>query len=96
MSLEKPVIIVYNDAVVVKSKNKRVSVFKSKIANGTKEANVLRFVSLTSEVGKEPGAVSKLSENKKIKRTFLALSDHAIVDLYMALKFYIKENKITN
>jgi hypothetical protein len=52
------------------------------------------FKTLTSIVTKEPGVGHALSDNEKIKYSFVGLSDEAIKDLYAALHHYIQDNRI--
>lgn len=78
----------YNDAFTVKGKNRRFAVIKKEIDG--KNRNMIHITSLTSETGKEDGAVSMLSENEKIKYSLVGLSDEAIKELYACLHHYIK------
>lgn len=79
---------IYKNAVLVKSKNKRLVVQKVNVEGGNQ--NTICFKSLTSETGADPGALHDLSSNQKVKYTKIGLSDQAILDLYAALEDYVK------
>ena len=75
----------YKDAFTIKAKNRRFAVVKK-----CKNRNMIYITSLTSETGKEDGAITKLSENEKIKYSLVGLSDEAIKELYACLHHYLK------
>ena len=54
----------YNDAFTIKAKNRRFAIVKKEVDG--KNRNMIYITSLTSETGKEDGAITKLSENEKI------------------------------
>lgn len=78
----------YKDAFTIKAKNRRFAIVKKEV--GGKNRNMIYITSLTSETGKEDGAITKLSENKKIKYSLVGLSDEAIRELYYCLHHYLK------
>ena len=78
----------YKDAFTVKAKNRRFEMVKKEV-NG-KNRNMIHITSLTSETGKEDGAITKLSDNEKIKYSLVGLSDEAIKELYVCLHHYLK------
>ena len=75
----------YKDAFTIKAKNRRFAVVKK-----GKNRNMIYITSLTSETGKEDGAITKISENEKIKYSLVGLSDEAIKELYACLHNYLK------
>ena len=78
----------YKDAFMIKAKNRRFAVVKKEVDG--KNRNMIYITSLTSETGKEDGAITKLSENEKIKYSLVGLSDEAIQELYACLHHYLK------
>ena len=78
----------YKDAFTIKAKNRRFAVVKKEVDG--KNRNMIYITSLTSETGKEDGAITKLSENEKIKYSLVGLSDEAIKELYACLHYYLK------
>lgn len=77
------------NAVVFRNTNRRISAIKSKVKD--KKSTTLHFTAMTSEVGKEPGVRHGLHRNDKVKHSEIGLTDAAIVDLYHALRYYIKD-----
>jgi hypothetical protein len=76
----------YNNAILVRSKNKRISIERIK-----ENKNAIYITSLTSETGKGISAITKLSENEKIKYSLIGFTDEAIKDLYICLHRYIND-----
>lgn len=75
----------HTNGVIVKSDNKRISVVKAK-----EGVHIIEFKSLTIDTGEALGSISKLSKNKKLKFTALGLTDEGLLDLYVALREYVK------
>jgi hypothetical protein len=89
-----PHLIKYPNAITFRNNNRRMSVERreGKDEKGEdKETNVLAFVALTAEVGKEPGVSHGLHAKDKIKYSEVRLSDEALIDLYHSIKYYLKD-----
>lgn len=72
--------------VVVQSSTRSVTVRKNKVGN-----NVIHIKGLTSIVGKGRASKHFLSEDDLIKNTLLGMTDEGVLDLALALKFYVEE-----
>lgn len=85
------------NSTALKAKNRRITVHIPVVDKDTKElrpnTNTIYFKSLVSEVGDGPGAMSKVTENGKVKNTYINLTDDALEDLLYVLLIHHK-NKI--
>ena len=84
-------LVTYLDGLVVSSHNRRTSIVKTNADIQFHASNIIKFKALTTEVGPLAGARSDVTANGKIKITSLGLSDQGLVDLYFALKVYLKQ-----
>jgi hypothetical protein len=88
---------VYLNAVNVRGENREIGVFKRKEEDITEESpaeNVIHFKALISDVGPGEGARTEFSENGKIKYSYVGLTNDAVIELYMALHYYITKEII--
>jgi hypothetical protein len=78
----------YKDAFTVKAKNRRFAIIKKQVDD--KNRNMIYITSLTSETGKMDVAITKFSNNNKVKYSSIVLSDEAIRELYACMHHYLK------
>ena len=73
-------------SVTVKDTSRSVSVTKNRVGN-----NVIHIKGLTSLVGKQQASAHYLSEDDLIKHTILGMTDDGILELSLALNYYVIE-----
>lgn len=73
-------------SVTVKDTSRSVSVTKNRVGN-----NVIHIKGLTSLVGKQQASAHYLSEDDLIKHTILGMTDDGIIELSLALNYYVIE-----
>ncbi len=87
MSRTKKVSI-HPEGVFVKGNNRRIAIIK-KTGTKDKAKNIIIMKALTAELTEHPGVRHELSDNKKIKYSFVGLTDEAVMDLHIALGEYL-------
>jgi hypothetical protein len=83
---------IYPDAVSIRGLNRDTAVVKREVTKKFEAPNLIFIKALTANVGNKPGVRHELTKNKKIKVSTIGLSDEGLVELYMALTHYIKNN----
>ena len=73
-------------SVTIKDTSRSVSVTKNRVGN-----NVIHIKGLTSLVGKQQASAHYLSEDDLIKHTILGMTDDGIIELSLALNYYVIE-----
>lgn len=78
------------NAITVRGENREISIIKQKPSkNKFATKNLLVIKSLTKETGYNMGVSGELSENGKIKTSFIGLSLDALIELYACIGHYL-------
>lgn len=89
--MAKKTISLYANGIVLKSHNRRITIQKHNFEKFELDGAAIQIKSLTKDTSDKKGAVSVLSKNKKVKYSFIGLSDEAVLELHAALSYHIKQ-----
>lgn len=89
--MPKPQIKIYENAIGIKANNRRINVVSRKSMDDNIDGIEIQIQSLTRDTTNKKGVKSFISDNGKVKYSFMGLSNDAAIELCVALSYYIKQ-----